>query len=62
MREVGNSGQNMLPWPLEVGLGAADCLGNGVWGHVGVGAAEGMLDREGMTSGVFRGPGHYTLS
>lgn len=32
----------------------------GVWGHVGAWAAEGMFDRGGMTSGGIHRPGHCT--
>lgn len=35
---------------------------NGVSGHIGVGVAEAMFDREGMTSGIFHRPLHLHLS
>lgn len=37
---------------------AACCLGKGVWGLVGAGVAEGMLDRGGMPSVAFHEMGH----
>lgn len=39
---------------------AADCLRKGVWVHIGVGTAEHIFDREGMTSVVFPRLGYYT--
>lgn len=60
MGRVENAGWDVSSAVPMRGVWAADYFGNGVSGHIGMGAAEGMLDRGGTTPGVFHGLGHYT--
>lgn len=55
----GTPGQDTIPWPPDWGK-ATECLRKGIWGCIGVGEAEGMIDRTEMISGGFQVPGHCT--
>lgn len=57
--KAGNTGLGCATLGPQGG-GTADCPGKGVWENVGVGAAEGMSDRVGMTSVCSDGLGHCT--